>query len=73
MQTVLKKALDERGISTNALHKKVGGNRTAIYLVVKRHGRASKPLQGRIAEALELPVSELFDGFGWALLAREEG
>ncbi len=66
MKTVIQSELEKRERSVHYLHRKIGGNRTNLYEVVKGCARATGPMRGKIAAFLGMQVDELFDGLGMA-------
>jgi len=66
MHTVVKGIMESQGVTGHSLAKKVGGNRSKIYEVVKGFRRATAPLQDKIAEALNATKEDLFDKNGMA-------
>lgn len=70
--TRIQELLQKADRTTHYLHKKVGTNRTALYLVARGAMRATGPQQERIAAFFEVPVCELFDEAGMALEAKKE-
>lgn len=67
--TKIQELLRKADRTAHYLHKKIGGNRTALYLVARGAMRATSPQQERIAAFFEVPVRELFDEAGMALKA----
>lgn len=66
MKTVIQSELERRERSVHYLHRKIGGNRTNLYEVVKGYARATGPMREKIADFLGLPVDDLFDENGVA-------
>lgn len=64
--TVIERILSGQGLSIHGLHKRIGGNRTLVYLNVAGRSAETKPQRQRIADALKVAEDELFDDFGMA-------
>ena len=65
-ETLISMLMDKRGLVVNRIAKEIGGNRVAIYEVVKGYRRASKPLMGKISKVLGVSEEEIFDERGMA-------
>ncbi len=64
--TAIRKILKGKAETVGDLHRKIGGNRGYLFEICSGTRRATAPMREKIAGALGLPESELFDERGMA-------
>ncbi len=65
--TVIKARKLQLGMTTAELGRLTDSYPSNLYRIEGGNSKAGKPLRGRIAVALGMPVEDLFDAQGWPL------
>lgn len=66
--TLIRLILKNKGESVSDIYRKINGNRGYLFEICSGTRRATAPMREKIAGALGLPESELFDERGMARL-----